>query len=1009
MIRHASLGWLCAFLFTMIATPVIADRPPGAPPTSFADKEAAWQRHVELDKSSLFSGLAWRSIGPVVQGGRVVDIETVPGEPYTFYVAYASGGLWKTTNNGVTFEPIFDDQPTIIIGDTAVDPSNPQTIWVGTGENNSSRSSYGGMGVYRSDDGGRTWRHMGLGETNRIGAVLVDPRDSNRVYVASLGKLYTPGGDRGVYRTTDGGQSWEQVLAGDEVTGFINLVQDPADPDVLYAAAWERSRRPWDFVEGGSGSGIWKSTDGGSTWARLGGGFPAGDHVGRIGLTLCASQPQTIYAAVDNQQLLPEEKWDLGDSPITAKRLRTMTKEELLEQDPEAVEDFIRGNDLDTEIDAEKLIEMVENDEITIEELIEEISDANANLFDTDIEGIQVWRSDDGGESWRLTHDEPIRDMVFTYGYYFGLIRVSPTDPERIYLLGVPMITSADGGKSFETIQDRSVHVDYHAMWIDPNFPDRFFVGNDGGIDVSYDGGKSWLKLDAQPVGQFYAVAVDMADPYNVYGGLQDNGTYKGSSTTRWELGQRWRPIGGGDGMYVQIDPRDNATVYSGFQFGFYQRSGKGGRQTVRPRDKLKEPALRYNWQTPIQLSPHNPDILYFGANRLYRSMDQGETWEPISADLTKSENRGDVPFATITTFDESDRSFGLIWVGTDDGWVWVTDDGGVEWTDVSDGLPADRWVSRVEASHHDEKVAYVSLNGYRDDDDTAYLYRTADLGRSWASIADGLPAEPINVVREDPVNEDVLYVGTDRGVYVSLDRGASWQGLGSELPNVPVHDLVVHPRERELVAGTHGRSVWVLDLLPVQDLTEELQTEAVHVFPVEEVKYSRGWKGRRSPWFYRPEYDPEVKIPFWAAAAGEATLEVRDDDDRVLRRLQMSVDRGVSVFTWDLLLDEPLALAAEAERIASKQSGEDNGKKKKKEKKADKKETDKTDKGVRAKTPWAEAVRLEWPLYITPGTYTLVVSSAGEESETEFEVKKPTPRSPRAKPEPEIRGRKER
>jgi photosystem II stability/assembly factor-like uncharacterized protein len=1008
MIRYASFGWLCVFLFTAIAAPVVAERSPGAPPTSFADKEAAWQRHIELDKSSLFHGLAWRSVGPVVQGGRVVDIETVPGEPYTFYVAYASSGLWKTTNNGVTFEPIFDDQPTIIIGDIAVDPSNPQTIWVGTGEDNSSRSSYGGMGLYRSDDGGQNWRHMGLGETNRIGSVLVDPRDSNLVYVASLGKLYTPGGDRGIYRTTDGGKVWEQVLAGGDVTGFVDLVQDPGNPDLLYAAAWERSRRPWDFVEGGPGSGIWKSSDGGSTWSRLEGGLPAGDHVGRIGLAISAAQPRTIYAALDNQQLMPEEQWDLGDGAITAKRLRKMTKEEFLEQDPEAVEDFIRGNDLDTEIDAEKLIEMVENDEITVEELIDEISDANANLFDSDIKGIQVWRSDDGGDSWRLTHDEPIRDMVFTYGYYFGLIRVSPSDPERIYILGVPMLTSADGGKSFESIQDPNVHVDYHAMWIDPNFPDRFFVGNDGGIDVSYDGGKSWLKLDAQPVGQFYAVALDMADPYNIYGGLQDNGSYKGSSKTRWELGQRWRRIGGGDGMYVQVDPRDNATIYSGFQFGFYQRSKGGNRKSVRPRDKLKEPALRYNWQTPIQLSPHNPDILYFGANRLYRSMDQGETWRPISADLTKSEQRGDVPFATIATFDESQESFGLIWVGTDDGCVWVTDDGGVEWTDVSDGLPADRWVSRVEASHHDEKVAYLSLNGYRDDDDTAYVYRTADRGRTWMSLADGLPAEPVNVVREDPVNEDVLYVGTDRGVYVSLDRGASWQGLGSELPNVPVHDLAIHPRERELVAGTHGRSVWILDLLPVQDLTADLRNEAVHVFPVEEVKYRRGWKGRRSQWFYRPEYDPEVKIPFWAAADGEATLEVRDGDGRVLRRKQMSVERGVSVFTWDLQLDEALALAAEADRVASEESDGKKGKKKK-GKKVDQEETAATRKGVKAKTPWAEAVRLEWPLYATPGKYTLVLSSAGEESETELEVKKPEVRKPRAEPEPKIRGRIER
>ncbi|MDX1501086.1 MAG: glycosyl hydrolase [Thermoanaerobaculia bacterium] len=991
----------------LLCSPLAAQRPTAAAPADLAAKQAAWERHQELDGASLFPGLAWRSIGPVVQGGRVVDIETVPGEPYTFYVAYASGGLWKTTNNGVTFEPVFDDQPVVILGDVAVDPSRPETVWVGTGENNSSRSSYGGLGIFRSDDAGATWRWTGLGETDRIGRILVDPRDSDRVFVAALGRLYTPGGQRGVYRTADGGETWEQVLAGDEVTGFVDLVMHPTNPDVLYAAAWERSRRPWNFTEGGDGSGIWKTTDGGVTWSRLEGGFPRGEHVGRIGLAVAASQPDTVYASLDDQTPLPEQEWDLGDGAVTPKRLRTMTEQELLRQDPEAIEDFIRGNDLDTELTAEKLIEMVEKGEVTIQDLLDEISDANANLFDADIEGLQVWRSDDAGATWRLTHGEPIREMVYTYGYYFGEIRVSPKDPERIYLLGVPIITSGDGGKSFESIQDPDVHVDYHAMWIDPNFPDRFFVGNDGGIDVSYDGGRSWLNLDAQPVGQFYAITVDMAKPYNVYGGLQDNGSYKGGSRTDWRLGQRWTRIGGGDGMYVQVDPRDNQTVYTGFQFGFYGRSGPDGRQQVRPRDKLKEPALRYNWQTPIQLSSHNPDIVYFGANRLYRSMDRGESWEPISDDLTRSEMRGDVPFATLTTIDESQRRFGLIWAGTDDGHVWVTDDGGVEWREVSAGLPVDRWVSRVEASHHDEKTAYVSLNGYRDDDITAYLYRTTDLGESWSSLAAGLPAEPINVVREDPVNADVLYVGTDRGVYVSLDRGASWQGLPGGLPNVPVHDLVVHPRDRELVAGTHGRSVWVIDALPIQELDKELRAQSAHLFPVESVEYERHWQGRRHPWFYNPDYDAEIDVPFWTSEAGTVALEVRDAEGRPLRRLEMEAPRGVSTFTWDLLLDEKLALAAEgaarveAEKKASKEGG-------KKAKKGEEKEKAAADKGVVAKTPWAEAVRLGWPLYVTPGSYELVLVAPGGEAKTELEVEKPERRDPRAKPEMKIRGEKD-
>ncbi len=1024
-------------LATSLAPPIAAERPEPSAPATFAEHQAAWQRHQELDRESLFAGLEWRNVGPVVQGGRVVDIESVPGKPYSFYVAYASAGLWRTDNNGVTFEPLFDDQPTIIMGDVELDPQNPETIWVGTGENNSSRSSYGGYGVFRSDDAGASWRHMGLGDSDRIGRIRVDPRDSKRIYVASLGKLYTPGGERGVYRSTDGGETWELVLPrrgtnetreGNDVTGFTDLVFEPGNPDVLYAAAWERSRRPWDFVEGGEGSGIWKSSDGGDTWARLGGTspgtgadgtspgtgadgtLPRGEHVGRIGLAVSASQPRTIYASLDNQEPLPEELWDLGDGAITAKRLRAMTQEDFLAQDPEEIEDFIRGNDLDTSLDADKLIEMLESGELTLQDLLDELDDANANLFNTDIRGIEVWRSDDAGATWRRTHEEPIRQVVYTYGYYFGQIRVAPDDPDRVYVLGVPLIHSRDGGKTFESINGRDVHGDHQAFWIDPDFPDRLITGNDGGLDVSYDGGASWLKLDAQPVGQFYTVAVDLADPYNIYGGLQDNGVLKGSSRSRPGI-DAWQRIGGGDGMYVQVDPRDNQTTYLGLQFGYYFRLGKGKRLMVRPRDQLKEPALRYNWSSPILLSEHNSDVLYFGANRLYRSLDQGETWAAISPDLSRSEMRGDVPFATLTTISESPLEFGVLWAGTDDGYVHMSDDGGREWHDVSAGLPKDRWVSRVEASRHERGRAYLSLNGYRDDDTTAYLYVTEDSGATWSSIAAGLPAEAVNVVREDPVNQDVLYAGTDRGAYVSFDRGTAWQALPAGLPNVPVHDLVVHPRERELVAGTHGRSIFILDALPIQELTPEVREQPVHVFPLADVQFERSWRGRRSPWFHDPTFDPEVKVPFWTSSAGQAELLIRDDNGRDLRRLELEAAAGVNTFTWDLLLDETQALAAEQAAIEDDAEAEEEGAKKKKRrqrKQGEDAEDAEAKKGERAKTPWAEAVRLGRPLYVTPGTYTLAVRTAAGEAETELEVKPPEPREPRMKKEPKIRGQKD-
>ncbi len=992
---------LVALLGSVSTLPAARPAPRG--PAKSAEQQAAWERHRALEQASMFRGLPWRSVGPIVQGGRVVDIEVVPGKPYSFLVAYASGGLWRTDNNGVTLEPLFDHQPTIIMGDIAIDPNHPDRVWVGTGENNSSRSSYGGLGVFRSDDGGQSWAAVGLQDSDRIGRILIDPRDSDHVLVAALGKLYTPGGQRGIYRTTDGGQTWSRVQAGDEVTGFVDLARDPANPDVLYAASWERSRRPWDFVEGGPGSGIWKSTDNGATWTRLDGGFPRGEHVGRIGIAVAPSSPGVVYAYLDNQELLPEDQWDPGDGAVTPKRLRGMSKEEFLRQDPEEIEDFLRGNDLDPELDAKQLIEKIKSGELTLADLLAAIEDANRNLFETDIKGPEVWRSNDGGATWSRTHDEPIRDLFYTYGYYFGQIRVSPENADRIYITGVPLLVSDDGGKSWTNINQRNVHVDHHAMWIDPEFPERVFLGNDGGLNMSYDGGKSWLKLNPISVGQFYTVAVDMADPYNIYGGLQDNGVLKGSSRSRPGIDE-WQFIGGGDGMYIQVDPRDNRTTYLGFQFGYYSRIGDGGRERVRPRNALKEPALRYNWQTPIKLSTHNPDILYFGSNMVYRSMDQGETFTAISPDLTRSSQRGDVPFATITTLDESPKKFGLLWAGTDDGHVHVTDDGGTEWRDVSDGLPRDRWVSRVEPSPHDERRAWVTLNGYRDDDITAYVYRTDDLGANWKDISAGLPAEAVNVIREDPVTANVLYLGTDRGAYVSLDGGASWQALPAELPSVPVHDLVVHPRERELVAGTHGRSVWVLDVLPIQELSAEVRGKAAHVFPLEDLAYSRGWRGQRSTWFERDEDQPYRDIPYWSAAAAEGWITIRDKDDRLLRREKLEAVRGVNVYRWDLLLDERLALDAERERLAAG-DGDDGKKKKKKRAKAAEDEPAET---KLADTPWAETVRLERPLYVTPGKYKVRVTFGNESHDAELTVKPPRPRDPRVKPKPKIRAQQD-
>lgn len=963
----------------------------------------AWKAHELLESESLFQGLKWRSIGPTVQGGRVVEVASIPGQPYGFYVAYATGGVWKTTNNGVSFIPLSDQMPTMVTGAIAVDQNLPKRLWLGSGEPNASRSSYGGMGLFLSDDEGAHFRHVGLTDVDRIARIVVHPKDSQRVCVAAIGRLYSDGGRRGVFCTRDGAETWVQSLPGVGRTGAIDLAVDPNNPEVMYAAMWDHSRSAFKFSESGSGSGIYKSSDGGASWNRLQGGFPQGQHVGRIGLAVSTSSPGVVYASVDNWEDLPASEQDLGDQPLSARRLKTMSKEDFLAQDPDDIESFIRSNDLETELDAKSLIAKVESDEITVADLVAALNDAEAALFNTDIRGLEIYRSDDSGENWKRTHDGPLSEVTYTYGYYFGQIRVAPDDADRIYVLGVPVVTSSDGGKTWTGMNHPDVHVDHHAWWIDPQNPQRMVNGNDGGIDVSYDGGKTWLKLDRQPVGQFYAINVDMAEPYNVYGGLQDNGTLKGSSKSRWELGEDWSVIGGGDGMQVGIDNRDN-TVYTGYQFGFYRRQGPKGSGEVRPREKLKEAPLRYNWNTPVILSSHNPDVVYFAANKLFRSFDQGKTWTAISGDLTTTRNRGNVPYATATSISESSKQFGLIWAGTDDGNVWVTSGGGNDWRNVSARLP-DMWVSRVEASSHVLKRAYVSLNNYRNDDATAMLYVTDDLGSSWRSISNNLPNEAINVVREDPVNADVLYVGTDRGVYVSLDRGAHWQTFDTGLPNVPVHDLVIHPRDREIVAGTHGRSVWIADALPVQELTTAVRGKPVHVFYIDSITASRSWRGKASRWFDESNDLPTSTISYWASAAGNASLRVLDSKGKVVREMTQEAKRGINTLEWNLQADQALALAAEAAANstetpnAANEDGDQAAA-------ASTQPNPVSSKGSLAKTPYAESVRLGHRLFLSAGEYVVEVNLNGAQSTQKFSINAAEKPKPRAVAKPKLRGR---
>lgn len=852
------------------------------------------------------------NIGPSVFSCRVTDVEANPADPAEIYVAYASGGLWHSTNNGTTFKPIFDQEAAMTIGDIAVDWQR-RVIWVGTGENNSSRSSYAGTGIYRSADNGKTWEWRGLPESHHIGRIVLHPKDPEVIWVAVLGHLYSPNSERGVYRSTDGGRTWQRTLFVDENTGAIDLCLDPQNPNIVYAATWQRERRAWNFSGAGEGSAIWKSTDGGATWGRLttpASGFPTGPNTGRIGLDAGIKDGKTIlYACVDNQNPKPKKDKPASDA-LTKDALRTMSVAAFLKLSDEQIDDFLKENRFPEKYNAKKIKDLTQKGKITPQTLVEYLEDANTQLFEVDYIGAEVYRSDDGGRTWKRTHSEPLEQMNFTYGYYFSNIRCQPNDADKVYLLGFYIIRSDDGGRTWRNINGDNVHVDHHALWVNPSRLGHLVNGNDGGLNISWDDGESWVKCNQPPVGQFYAVAVDDAQPYRVYGGTQDNGVWVGPST--YQASSSWHQTGqypyqgllGGDGMQVAIDPRTNDIIYTGYQFGNYfrieQKTGK--RKAITPKHDLGERPLRFNWQTPIHLSTHQPDVLYIGAHRLYRSFNRGDDWEAISEDLTQGGRAGNVPYGTLTTISESPLKFGLLYVGSDDGLIHVTRDGGDTWTRISDSLPPNLWVSRVIASAHRKSRVYVSLNGYRWDDFTPYLYASEDYGTTWERIGTNLPLEPINVVREDPENPNVLYVGTDAGAYVSLDRGQTFQALCPDFPTVPVHDIAIQKRARELILGTHGRSLYRVNIAPIQQLTPEVLAASIHVFEPGKVKYSDNW-GKKQPW--RELKDPELSIAFYAATPGKASWSVKTKDGILLNSGQVDCKSGLNTFSYALDVQE--------------------------------------------------------------------------------------------------------
>lgn len=858
-----------------------------------------------MKSATLLHGLKPQSVGPSVFSCRVTDVDVNPANPAEMYVAYASGGLWYSQSGGLSFKPLFDAEAAMTIGDIAVDWKR-NTVWVGTGENNSSRSSYAGVGVYRSDDAGKTWIWRGLPESHHIGRIVLHPDNPDVLWVAALGALYSPNPERGVYRSADGGLTWQRTLFVNDTTGAIDLIVDPLNPDVLYAATWERTRRAWHFHGAGEGSGIWKSIDGGQTWKRVDSaatGFPSGKNAGRIGLTAGVKNGRTVlYACIDNQN--PPPAVAASAQGLTKDQLRDMNADAFERLSDEQIADFLKSNRFPEKYGVKYVREQIRKGALKPSALVEYLEDANANLFSANYIGAEVYRSDDGGATWRRTHADPIEQMNFSYGYYFSNIRCAPNNPDQVYLLGFLIISSDDGGKTWQNINGDNVHVDHHALWVNPFAAGHLVNGNDGGLNISWDNGKSWLKCNQPPVGQFYAVAVDEAEPYNIYGGSQDNGVWYGPSTYKpsaaWHQTGRypWQEIIGGDGMQIAIDTRDNQTVYTGYQFGNYFRYHKGtGRlKRIAPTHELGERPLRFNWQTPIHLSKHNQDILYMGAHRLYRSMDKGETWTPISPDLTRGPKMGNVPYGSLTSIHESPLHFGLLYAGSDDGMAWRSKDGGASWTNIANGLPERLWVSRIQASAHASGRVWLSLNGYRYDDFNAYIYMSEDFGDTW-KILQGLPAEPVNVLREDPINPDLIYVGTDHALYVSLDRGNSFQIMPG-MPDAPVHDLAVQAKAGDLIVGTHGRSAYRISVGPLQKTRIEDLNAGIALFDIPSIRHDAQW-GKKRP--YQEAKDPALSVAYYVAQTGEVSWSVIGAQKQVLQKGKWQARRGFNQVEYDL------------------------------------------------------------------------------------------------------------
>ena len=888
------------YLFLFFYSGILVSQKPS---TNALEIQKALKEKEILKNNSLVKNIKFTNIGPTVMSGRVVDVDVNPANTTEFYVGYASGGLWHTNNNGTTFTPVLDTSNTQNIGDIAVD-WNSGTIWVGTGEKNSSRSSYAGIGVLKSTDKGKTWQNVGLLDSHHISRILINPNNTDEVIVGVIGHLYSSNQERGIFKTINGGKSWRKTLFINENTGVIDVAVAPKNFNVMYAASWERERKAWNFDGDGKNSAIYKSTDAGNSWAKISenNGFPEGNGVGRIGLAVF--NENTVYALHDSQFRRENSKKETSKN-LTKEDFKTMSVDTFLKLTDKELNSYLKNNGFQEKYRAENVKQMVRVGSVKPIDLAKYLEDANSMLFDTPVIGAEVFKTTNGGKSWKKTHDDYLEGVYNSYGYYFGEIRVDSQDENGIYVLGVPIIKSKDGGKTFSSISRENVHSDHQALWVNPQKQGHLLDGNDGGLNMSYDDGESWIKLNNPAVGQFYSVYADNQKNYKVYGGLQDNGVWMASNNARinkgWQQsGQNpYKSIMGGDGMQIQVDDRNTNIVYTGYQFGNYFRINleSGKNEYIQPKHTLGENPYRFNWQTPILLSKHNQDILYLGGNKLHRSLNKGDDWETISDDLTTGGKKGNVAYGTLTSITESPFQFGLLYTGSDDGLVHVSKNGGGSWANISSSLPKDLWVSRVIASSHKKERVYVTLNGYRFDDFTAYVYISDDFGQTWENIGNSVPTAAVNVIKEDPENENLLYLGTDNGLYVSFDKGSTWNVFSKNLPNVAVHDLVIQPKAKHLVIGTHGRSLYKAKIASLQLLTNELGNKDTYIFAVNSIKKRSSWGSSWSKW--RPASTPEINIPFYVNGDKKVIIDIFNDEVLV-NSISVNADKGFNEVIYD-------------------------------------------------------------------------------------------------------------